>query len=1014
LKRGIILDENELREVTDYFLSKDRFVFDVESYGEHRGVPHLAPISWISLATYGAGIVIPMGHPNGSKVIGEKEDFAKYKTGAKKGELKKIMVPVYDDPPAQLSTGTVFEILKPLFFSENIRKIGHGSISDFTAVTKYFGRVPLPPYGCTLVKQWLINENLAERELGLKALVKKIYGITYDEEGVGKCVERFPFDIVAYYSYCDSVYDFILDQRLEPQLIEQGLESVYDLEMGVLGALINMKLHGAKMDVPKIHGLEKILKDEVVKTESAVYKAAGKKFNINSNPQKQNMLYGPEGQGLKPWKLTDGGKKKRNLGQQITIKDYSTDDDVLASYPENALAAAMREYSDVNKLLTTYVYGWLGNGIDKQSKLYDNHIHADFLQYGTVTGRFSCRAPNLQNIPRPYTEHGKLLRDIFIPEPGHKLIIADYAQIELVILAHYLGQGKLYEGFLAGIDPHTMTAAMVLDKNPSDVTKVERQDLGKAQPRDAKILTPSGWKTMGEMDIGDSVCVPDGGSARITGVYPQGLRPIYKVTFSDHTSTECDEEHLWQVTTRHSTNKLMTTKEILESGLTYKAPSRGHAYSKYSVKLNEPIKFTANNNLPIDPYLLGLLLGDASFRHPDNVLFASADQFLVDEVSKRIPEGHSLKHKNPKAASTRTIGYDYTIRSGTAGKLPGGAGNMGKLKRNLIELDLFGKNSHNKFIPEQYLLSSVSDRIELLRGLMDTDGHCLKNAGTNEFSTVSHSLAEDVAFLVRSLGGKVTMKKAKTSWTHNGIKKTGTCWRLQIWTPMNPFKLPRKADLHEITKRKVERRTIKSVEFVGYKEAQCIMVDHPDHMYITDDFIPTHNTLGFAVVYGAGLNKVSSMARISVAEAKQVLAKHQRMFPEIHDFKDEVIRTTKSRTPEPYLTTLLGRRRRIRGLYSANEGVRMGAERQAFNSLIQGGAADLIKMSMIRVDAMLPPEVSLIMTVHDELILTSPEDMAQEAAVILKEAMTGSEIQSLVKVPLNVDVHIVDRWSQSK
>lgn len=654
MKRGIILEESELREATEYFLSKDKFVFDIESYGEHRGVPHLAPISWISLAADGAGIVIPMGHPNGSKIIGEKEGLTKYKTGVKKGELKKIMVPVFDEPPPQLSTGTVFEILRPLFFNETIRKIGHGSISDLTAVTKYFGGIPLPPYGDTLIKQYLLNENLPERELGLKTITKRNLGVTYDEEGVGKCVENFGFDIVAYYSYCDSVYTYVLDEKLEPLLIEEGLEAVYDLEMGVLGALIKMKLHGANMDVPKIHELEKILKAEVIEKEAAVYKAAGKRFNINSNPQKQSLLYGPkpDGQGLKPWKLTDGGKKKEKLGQKPTIKDYSTDDDVLASYPLNTVASSLREYSDVNKLLTTYVYGWLGDGELKESKIYNGHIHADFLQHGTVTGRFSCRSPNLQNIPRPYTEHGKLLRDIFIPEENSLLVVADYAQIELVVLAHYLEQGKLFEGFLAGIDPHTMTAAMVLDKDPADVTKVERQDLGK--------------------------------------------------------------------------------------------------------------------------------------------------------------------------------------------------------------------------------------------------------------------------------------------------------------------------------------------------------------------------TLGFAVVFGAGLNKVASMAKISVAEAKQVLKKHERMFPEIHDFKKEVIRITKSRKPEPYLTTLMGRKRRVNYLFSSNEGLRMGAERQAFNSLIQGGAADLIKYSMLRVDKMLPPEIQLVMTVHDELVLNSPEHLAQEAADILKEAMTGSGIQELVKVPLNVDVHIVQRWADAK
>jgi DNA polymerase-1 len=150
---------------------------------------------------------------------------------------------------------------------------------------------------------------------------------------------------------------------------------------------------------------------------------------------------------LKPWK-------------QTSKAGDSTDNSVLESYRGNAVVDALLEYQEVNKLLTTYVDAYLGTN-DKPSQIYDEHIHAQYKQYGTVTGRLSCSDPNIQNIPGVDTDLGAMIRGAFIAEEGGKLIVSDYSQVELVILAHYLGCGKLFEGFLAGIDPHTQTSIML-------------------------------------------------------------------------------------------------------------------------------------------------------------------------------------------------------------------------------------------------------------------------------------------------------------------------------------------------------------------------------------------------------------------------------------------------------------------------------------------------------------------------------------------------------------------------
>jgi DNA polymerase I-like protein with 3'-5' exonuclease and polymerase domains len=646
--KSIILNEQDLRDAVAFFKTQASFTFDVEAQGEYRDVSHLADLSWISLATKGTAIVVPFNHPIGDRIIGETKVEAVYGPKAQKaGQKYWKSVPLYEDPPSQISPGVVFRILEPLFSDPGITKIGHDVVYDLSSVARYFGFVPVPPYDDTKIDFWLLNENRMRN--GLKEWTEEYYGLRYDYENIGKCVEKHPFSTVAYYSYCDAKYTWLHYLRLIQEIKEQGLKPVHDMEMQLLNTMVGMRLVGARVDLDRLHSLSETLGKEAIETEKSVYAAAGKPFNVNSNRQKQTVLY--EEQKLRPWKLTKGGLAKKKLGQPILLTDYSVDDEVLESYPDNPVAFALREYGDISKLLSTYVNGYLGDG-EKPGIIYDGHIHAGFMQYGTVTGRFSCRAPNLQNIPRPHSPRGNLIRGIFIAEEGGKLVVADYGQIELVVLAHYVGEGKLYEGFMAGIDPHTMTAAMILDKAPEDVTKVERQDMGK--------------------------------------------------------------------------------------------------------------------------------------------------------------------------------------------------------------------------------------------------------------------------------------------------------------------------------------------------------------------------TMNFAIVYGAGIYKVASMAHITPEEAKRKLKKHAEMFPEIHDFRSSVIDTARRRQPTPYITTLLGRKRRITELNSNVEGIRKGAERQLFNSLIQGGAADLLKLSMIRIDSVLPPEIQLILTVHDEIVLSAPDGMAQEAADMLKEAMTGEKIQRHVRVPLLADVKIVNRWSDAK
>lgn len=490
ISRNVILSEDRLARVVKHFMGQPGFSYDLETTGVARGNPAVNTVVWLSMATDGACVSIPFGHPLGDRIIGE----AREPRVDRNGKTRMFRVPVYEKPPEQLDIGRAMEILQPLFWAEDIFKVNHETTFDRGSLAKYFGGV-IPPgyYHDTKVIEWLLNENHPQQ--GLKYHVKRLYGVDYDREDVGKCVEKHPFSKVAHYAYMDAFYTWMLFRDEFPKLKRSGVLDVYEqIEQPLFYDLAEARLLGAHVSVPKLKELRETLTVRSVREEADVYKAAGQKFNLNSAPQKQKILYGPAregGQGLKPWKLTDTAREKKKQAEKRgkkfvpEITSWSTDADALKTYAGNPVVDALLAYQDTTKILGTYVNSYLGVEGDKKKpcQIFNSRIYAEAQQHGARTGRFSYRAPNLQNLPR-YDEAGDsaggLIRSVFDAAPGELLVFADYGQIELVILAHYLGKGHFYEGFFKGIDPHTMTAATALGKDPGRVTKDERQDFGKS------------------------------------------------------------------------------------------------------------------------------------------------------------------------------------------------------------------------------------------------------------------------------------------------------------------------------------------------------------------------------------------------------------------------------------------------------------------------------------------------------------------------------------------------------
>jgi hypothetical protein len=349
---------------------------------------------------------------------------------------------------------------------------------------------------------------------------------------------------------------------------------------------------------------------------------------------------------------------------------------------------------------------------------------------------------------------------------------------------------------------------------------------GKAVSIHTQILTSTGYKYAFEINVGDKLFDRNGLQTTVTGVYEQGFRPCYKITLTDRKSFIVDSEHLNIIKRRgYAKEEIITTQKLYERSAIWKGSS------KPQIPSVKPIKFD-RKELFISPYVMGCLLGDGGLT--STIILSSVDNELIERVSKELPTGFKITKKtNSNCDWTITNVSRKTDKKGFC---------INQMTNYLRELDLFGKKSNEKFIPDIYKYSSIEQRIDLLNGLMDTDGTVEKNRKM-EYYTVSKQLADDVVYLVESLGGKAWILEKKTSFTHKGEKKTGQlCYRVNIISPLfNPFWLNRKSEryfVHENTTNKL----IKNIEPIGKLETVCFSVDSPTKTYVIEGQVVTHNT----------------------------------------------------------------------------------------------------------------------------------------------------------------------------
>ena len=355
---------------------------------------------------------------------------------------------------------------------------------------------------------------------------------------------------------------------------------------------------------------------------------------------------------------------------------------------------------------------------------------------------------------------------------------------------------------------------------------------GKAMPKDTLIPTPDGEKLLGEIKVGDFVFDRKGHPTKVLGVYDRGVRRCFELTFSDGRKTRCCDEHIWPCYTSKKNLKNLTLQEMMEKGIRISAKSG----ARFRMPINGCVEFS-EKELPVHPYILGVFLGDGCCKERYLTL-SSNDLPVVEKVAKLL-----------NATAEKLSENNYSWRFMKGGKA-------------ITTKEVFGdiaswvmRGSNEKAIPADYLHGSRDQRIALLQGLFDTDGSVSsKSNGLASFSTTSSELYAGVSYLLRSLGFPTSTSSKAVC--RGRVKQNGTCSTdYVVRTHLKPdqfdvcFSLPRQIEKLKAVfgafkrpSKCTERVALTDVREIEPCDQVCILVDNPEHLFLANDFLVTHNT----------------------------------------------------------------------------------------------------------------------------------------------------------------------------
>ena len=319
---------------------------------------------------------------------------------------------------------------------------------------------------------------------------------------------------------------------------------------------------------------------------------------------------------------------------------------------------------------------------------------------------------------------------------------------------------------------------------------------GKAQPLYSKILTPNGYTTMGDINVGSIICDTEGNTQTVEAVYERGIRDCYRITFSNGAKVDCCDEHLWDV---YDTGKGRIV--TIELSRIMKNPNR------YRLYLPKAVHFNQEKELPIHPYLLGIMIESGCYAYEENSLKISTNLECVLRA-KQFEHFDFDVHYNKYTTPTIDIHSNH-------------------IRKVFDELGL-----SEKHIPKEFLLSSVENRKELLRGLFDAGAISYTTWNIITYNTTSEQLCNDIVFLVRSLGGYANIG------SYNKVYRINCTFE----NPYDFFTLKEKKT--SLSRLEPIMLSFDNIKYIGREQMRCIQVSSNNHLYITDDFIMTHNTAG--------------------------------------------------------------------------------------------------------------------------------------------------------------------------
>ncbi len=541
----------------------------------------------------------------------------------------------------------------------------------------------------------------------------------------------------------------------------------------------------------------------------------------------------------------DGEEEGVRAGEQVVreLADLVAQGHTIAPGTIQAVAGALDAHRSPAEILEDVV--WRHRNIKVAPKTVNQKRYVDSIRRNTITfgigpagtgktflavamaaAALSRREVNRIILTRPAVEAGERLGFL----PGDVMAKVD----------PYLR--PLFDALRDMLDPERVNQH--LDRGVIEVAPLAFMR-GRAQPLSSPVLTPSGFRPLGSLEVGDLVVGSDGLPTSVLGVYPQGRKQVFRLRAQDGATTLCCSEHLWRVRTPDDRRRGRPGR-VVETGEMIGRLRTAHQHRFELPLLSAPAEFVPRE-VRIDPYALGLLVGDGCLTTKTTPSFTTADPELAVALEDAL-DGIELRPKGR---------IEYVLRHADGHR--GGVIVSNPATVALRELGLAGTTSGTKFVPEAYLYNQSAVRLAVLQGLLDTDGGPVAQRGRScrvQYSTCSERLRDDVTFLVRSLGGVVHARRRVAAGRRPGlaggrpVHHRTDAFVLDIRLPsgIEPFRLQRKRARYARDGAGRPMRFVHDIEPVGEQETACIQVAAADSLYVTDDFLVTHNTLNDSFV----------------------------------------------------------------------------------------------------------------------------------------------------------------------